>query len=58
VRQAAALAEALVGHAFNEPVTKADLKAELKDLELRLTIRMIALNAATIAILGTLITFD
>ena len=68
-RQAEALAEALTGHAFNEFVTKADLnsaidslraefKAGLKELELRLTIRMGVMNAATIAILGTLITLS
>lgn len=53
-RQAEALAEALTAHAFDELATKDDLK----DLELRLTIRMGALAAATIAILGALITFS
>jgi hypothetical protein len=53
-RQAEALAEALTAHAFHELVTKDDLK----DLELRLTIRMGALAAATVAILGALITFS
>jgi len=68
-RQAEALAEALTGHAFNEFVTKSDLnsatdalraefKAGMKELELRLTIRMGVMNAAIIAILGTLITFN
>jgi hypothetical protein len=49
-RQAAALAEALTDHAFTEVATKADLK----ELELRLTMRMGVMFAATIAILGTL----
>ena len=53
-RQAEALAEALSAHAFTDLATKADLK----DLELRLTIRMGALAAATIAILGALITLS
>lgn len=53
-RQAEALAEALTAHAFDELATKDDLK----DLELRLTIRMGALAAATVAILGALITFS
>jgi hypothetical protein len=53
-RQAEALAEALTAHAFDELATKADLK----DLELRLTIRMGALAAATIAVLGALITLQ
>jgi hypothetical protein len=52
-RQAEALAEALTAHAFDELATKDDFK----DLELRLTIRMGALAAATVAILGALITF-
>ena len=67
--QAEALAEALTGHAFNEFVTKSDLnnaidslraefKAGLKELELRLTIRMGVMNAAAVAILGTLITLS
>jgi hypothetical protein len=49
-RQAEALAEALTDHAFTEVATKADLK----ELELRLTMRMGMMFAATIAILGTL----
>ena len=49
-RQAEALAEALTDHAFTEVATKADLK----ELELRLTVRMGVMFAATIAILGTL----
>ena len=53
-RQAEALAEALTAHAFADLATKADLK----ELELRLTIRMGAMNAATIAILGALITIS
>jgi hypothetical protein len=53
-RQAEALAEALTARAFGELATKDDLK----DLELRLTIRMGALAAATVAILGALITFS
>jgi len=63
-RQAEALAEALTGNAFDELATKSDLRelgsalrSEMKELELRLTIRMGAMNAATIAILGALITF-
>ena len=61
-RHAEALAEALSAHAFEDLATKRDIKelrAELKldtrELELRLTQRMGALTAATIAILGTLI---
>jgi hypothetical protein len=53
-RQAEALAEALTTHAFEQLATKADVK----ELELRLTMRMGAMNAATIAILGALITFS
>ena len=53
-RQAEALAEALTGNAFDDLATKSDLN----DLELRLTIRMGALAAATIAILGALITLN
>ncbi|HYI39936.1 MAG TPA: hypothetical protein VE053_06425 [Allosphingosinicella sp.] len=53
-RQAEALAEALTAHAFDELATKDDLK----DLELRLTIRMGALAAGIVAILGALITFS
>jgi len=53
-RQAEALAEALTEHAFTDLATKTDLK----ELELRLTIRMGALSAATIAILGALITLS
>jgi len=49
-RHAEALAEALTDHAFTEVATKADLK----ELELRLTMRMGVMFAATIAILGTL----
>ena len=71
--QAEALAEALTGHAFNEFVTKADLrtelgllrselKAELKDLELRLVLRTGAMIAAATALivasLGALITLS
>lgn len=63
-RQAEALAEALTGNAFDELATKSDLRelgsalrSEMKELGLRLTIRMGAMNAATIAILGALITF-
>jgi hypothetical protein len=57
-RQAEALAEALTAHAFDDLVTKSDLKSGLQDLELRLTMRMGALAAATVAILGALITLD
>jgi hypothetical protein len=57
-RQAEALAEALTAHAFDDLATKADLK----DLELRLTMRMGAMSAAsaalTVAILGALISFN
>ena len=57
-RQAEALAEALVDGAFNNLATKADLR----ELELRLThnltIRMGAMNAATIAILSALKVFS
>jgi hypothetical protein len=55
-RQAEALAEALTSHAFDELATKSDLKTELQDLELRLTMRMGAMigasTALTVAILG------
>jgi hypothetical protein len=58
-RQAEALAEALTAHAFDDLVTKSDLKSGLQDLELRLTMRMGAISAAsaalTVAILGALI---
>jgi hypothetical protein len=58
-RQAEALAEALTAHAFDDLVTKSDLKTGLQDLELRLTTRMGAIIAAstalTVAILGALI---
>jgi len=53
-RQAEAFAEALSEHAFTELATKSDLK----ELELRLTIRMGAMNAATIAILGAIISLS
>lgn len=57
-RQAEALAEALTTHAFEQLATKADLK----ELELRLTMRMGAMSAAstalTVAILGALITLS
>lgn len=52
--QAEALAEALTDHAFADVATKSDLK----ELELRLTLRMGAMiatsTALTVAILGTL----
>jgi hypothetical protein len=55
-RQAEALAEALTEHAFDSLATKTDLK----ELELRLTLRMGAISAAstalTVAIIGTLMT--
>lgn len=64
-RQAEALAEGLTQHAFDTLATKSDLqetelrlRTEIKELELRLTIRMGAMNGATIAILGTLITLS
>jgi hypothetical protein len=67
--QAEALAEALTAHAFPELATKADLnelraelKADLKELELRLTMRMGAISAAStalaVAIIGALITLS
>lgn len=67
-RQAEALAGALNEIVFDTLATKSDLRelelrisGNLKDLELRLTNsltgRMGAMNAATIAILGALITF-
>ncbi|MEA3049581.1 MAG: Coiled-coil protein 90-like [Sphingomonadales bacterium] len=55
-RQAEALAEALTAHAFDELVTKEHLQSALDKLELRLTVRMGVLAAATITILGALIT--
>ena len=58
-RQAEALAEALTAHAFDELVTKSDLKNGLQELELRLTMRMGAMigasTALTVAILGVVI---
>ena len=61
-RQAEALAEALTAHAFDELATKSDLKAALHDLELRLTLRMGAMSAAstalTVAVLGALISLN
>lgn len=53
-RQAEAIAEALTEHAFTDFATKTDLK----ELELRLTLRMGAMSAAIIAILGALITLS
>ncbi len=57
-RHAEALAEALTDHAFTELATKSDLK----DLELRLTMRMDAISVAstalTVATLGALITLS
>lgn len=50
-RQAEALAEALTEHAFDALATKSDLK----ELELRLTLRMGAITAGSVAILATLI---
>jgi hypothetical protein len=66
---AEALAEALVDSAFNNLATKADLRelqlatsADLRELEHRLTnkltVRMGAMTAATIAILGALKIFS
>lgn len=49
--QAEAFAEALTEHAFTEVATKSDLK----ELELRLTLRMGAMSAAIVAILGAMI---
>ena len=64
-RQAEALAEALTGNAFDELATKSDLRelgsalrSEMKELELRLTIRTGAMVAAAVAILGALITLS
>jgi hypothetical protein len=60
-RQAEALAETLSVHALDSLVTKDDLKNALGALELRLTMRMGAISAAsaalTVAIIGALITF-
>jgi len=60
-RQAEALAETLSTHAFDSLVTKGDLKTGLHELELRLTMRMGAISAAstalTVAIIGALIAF-
>jgi hypothetical protein len=62
VRQAEAFAEALGGNVFENIVTESMLRAELKDLELRLILRtgaMIAASTAlTVAILGGLITLS
>lgn len=48
-------------HAFDSLVTKADLKTALHELELRLTMRMGAIGAAstalTVAIVGGLIAY-
>ena len=53
-------AEALTAHAFDDLATKVDLRTALQELELRLTMRMGAMSAAsaalTVAILGALIT--
>ena len=61
-RQAEALAEALTVHAFDDLVTRSDLKTALHELEVRLTVRMGSIMAAstalTIAILGALITLS
>jgi len=61
-RQAEALAEALTAHAFDDLVMKSDLKSALQELELRLTMRMGAMTAAstvlTVAILGAMITLS
>jgi hypothetical protein len=51
MRQAEAFAEALSEHGFTEVATKSDLK----ELELRLTLRMGAMSAAIIAVLGAMI---
>lgn len=63
--QAETLAEALTGHAFNELTTKADLdalrselKGDMKDLELRLSIRMGVIGGAYAALLWALITLS
>lgn len=62
VRQAEAFAEALGGNVFDNIVTESILRAELKDLELRLVLRTGAIIAAAtaliVAILGTLITLS
>ena len=61
-RQAKALAETLPAHAFDSLVTKAKLRAALHELELRLTMRMGAILAASTAIsvtiFGALITLS
>ena len=61
-RQDEALAEALTVHAFDDLVTRSDLKTALHELEVRLTVRMGSIMAAstalTIAILGALITLS
>jgi hypothetical protein len=54
-RQAEALADALIG-AFDSLATKADLRELQLRLTNALTVRMGAMNAATIAILGAIIT--
>jgi hypothetical protein len=60
-RQAEALAEALTAHAFDDLVTKSHLESTLDKLELRLTMRIGAISAAsaalTVALIGALITF-
>jgi hypothetical protein len=65
MRHAEALAEALNEHAFSSVATKADLnevRSELREMELRLTntltLRMGAMTAATIAIMGALKIFS
>jgi hypothetical protein len=64
-RHAEALAEALNDNAFSSLATKEDLRevrSELREMELRLTnnltVRMGAMTAATIAILGALDIFS
>ena len=72
LEQAEALVEALNEGVFESTPTKSDLKelelrlaAQIKEVELRikeaelhLTVRMVAMIAATIAILGALVTLD
>lgn len=56
-RQAEALSEALSTVALDQVVTINLLDIRLRELEQRLTIRMGAMTAATITILGALIAF-
>ena len=54
-RQAEALAEALAEHPLDALATSSVLKSDLREFEVRLTLRMGAIAVASVAILATLI---